>query len=777
MTQAPKPENPSPSEKLPEKLPIAEQLADIALKVVMKGGLPVGGLGAVWMLFKESDVPRAIASAGIGLGLSYAAKMLQPIHKGNEQRLEKMGEAANRGMDRMGEAVLAKITSAEDRYFAAQAAECETCSNEGMAKISGIFTPMLEQVYVTLELDRSAFAPGFAASFPNQELPDLEQLQSPTVTIWELLARAKRDPIYSEIAILAWGGYGKTTLLRHIAYSLGRNKQPKDVPRFIPVLLLLRKYREILTQENPPSLPELIMKHHIPGLPEIEELQVPTDWAKNMLKQGNVLVMLDGFDEVPKAKRPAIARWINTQRRTYKRSVFILTARPKAYNEQAPADRINFNTLLYVKKFNDQQRQAFVQQWYWCQEYYHHGKNDIPAVRKTAKESADDLLRQINQRQELADLSQNPLLLNMIAMFHRRYPSAKLPKRRVELYQEICVLQLRDRPGARELEAWLVDSDEAYVTAQVILQMLALEMMRQKEERVDQATLLKRLAGYLKEQEEAIAATEFLKQIEQISELLVQREPEEFEFPHLSFQEYLAAKEVVRRNQESLLYEHLGEDWWKPVILLYVAQVKKPSSLIRAAMIMDAKDLAYACWQETSKRIDDDLKGELEELQVLRKEIAVVQSSRYQQLEALLKTQQWKEADEETDRLMITTVGKDQGQYFTEEELLNFPCDALNAIDSLWVKHSQVNAKAHFGLSVQKQIYVECGGKLDGKYPGDEVWKAFGDRVGWRRNNEWLNYSDLDPSFSSPQGIFPTASPRMFSSLAQRLVNCSTSKS
>jgi hypothetical protein len=119
-------------------------------------------------------------------------------------------------------------------------------------------------------------------------------------------------------------------------------------------------------------------------------------------------------------------------------------------------------------------------------------------------------------------------------------------------------------------------------------------------------------------------------------------------------------------------------------------------------------------------------------------------------------------------------VGKDQGQYFTEEELLNFPCDALNAIDSLWVKHSQVNAKAHFGLSVQKQIYVECGGKLDGKYPGDEVWKAFGDRVGWRRNNEWLNYSDLDPSFSSPQGIFPTASPRMFSSLAQRLVNCST---
>jgi hypothetical protein len=48
-------------------------------------------------------------------------------------------------------------------------------------------------------------------------------------------------------------------------------------------------------------------------------------------------------------------------------------------------------------------------------------------------------------RQELADLSPNPLLIDMTVMFHWRYPSAKLPKQQVELYQEICLLQLRDR--------------------------------------------------------------------------------------------------------------------------------------------------------------------------------------------------------------------------------------------------------------------------------------------------------------------------------------------
>jgi len=64
-------------------------------------------------------------------------------------------------------------------------------------------------------------------------------------------------------------------------------------------------------------------------------------------------------------------------------------------------------------------------------------------------------------------------------------------------------------------------------------------------------------------------------------------------------------------------------------------------------------------------------------------------------------------------------------------------------------------SNGHFGFSVQKQIYVECGGKLDSEYPGRKVWESFGDRVGWQTNGVWLNYSDLNPSLSSLQLIFP----------------------
>jgi len=159
-----------------------------------------------------------------------------------------------------------------------------------------------------------------------------------------------------------------------------------------------------------------------------------------------------------------------------------------------------------------------------------------------------------------------------------------------------------------------------------------------------------------------------------------------------------------------------------------------------------ATDLAYTCWQDTTKQLDPTLETELKALG------QAVTTSRYQQLERYLQQGQWREADQETYRLMITTVGKEDGQWFDKEDLLNFPCEDLKAIDGLWVNYSQ----GKFGFSVQKQIYVECGAELDGKYPGDKIWYEWCDRVGWRKGGEYLNYEGLqaNPSFS-PAGEFP----------------------
>ena len=749
-----------------EKQPISDQLADIALKVIKPGGLTCGGLGAFWFLFIQSDLLKAIASAVIGIALSYGANLLQPIHQGNQKRLEEAGKAADRGIDQMLNYLKAKATGGtpEDRYLACQALQCQAVKSEGMIQHDGIFAPLLAEVFVSLSIDSTATLPGFKALSPQELNEDLN--------IWRFLSKTRSMPTFRQLAILAWGGSGKTTLLRHIAYCYGSRQVPRSAPNLIPFLLILRKHRDHIAQDNPLSLPELITRHHIPNLPAASDLQMPPNWANDVLKRGHAIVMLDGFDEVPKAQRPKLARWINQQIQRYSKSVFMLTPRPKTYTGQNdnvpdPDDRIEFTTRLWVKDFSAQQRQDFVEKWYLCQERYAHGGRDTPDVAHIAAQSAADLLEQIEARDELKALAKNPLLLNMIVTFHRRNPGADLPQRRVELYKEICQLQLKDRPNARKLQTLLTQCE-----AQTILQQIALGMMQQRWERIKRPTLLQGLQKILQNQGESIEASEFLEQVVQISELLVQQE-DEYEFAHLSFQEYLAAVQIAQTRQESVLYPYFDDDKWKPTLLLYAAQIANPTTVIQAAVNRGATDLAYQCLQELpkTKRINPAFEAQLTALK------QTVQTSRYQKLEDYLKTGQWKDADNETYRLMITTVGKEEGQFFDPEDLLNFPCEELLAIDGLWVQYS--NGK--FGFSVQKDIYLNCGGILDRKYH-EKAWEEFCAAIEWKKGGKWLSVVTFDTS--APQGHLPMrwgevglGDDRFISSLASRIVKCSAIRS
>ena len=78
----------------------------------------------------------------------------------------------------------------------------------------------------------------------------------------------------------------------------------------------------------------------------------------------------------------------------------------------------------------------------------------------------------------------------------------------------------------------------------------------------------------------------------------------------------------------------------------------------------------------------------------------------------------------------------------------NFSCQDLRTIDKLWVKYSNGN----FGFSVQKQIYQSVGGT---KEYDSKVWRKFGDKVGWRKGGQWLDYSELTFSKEHYRGHLP----------------------
>lgn len=124
----------------------------------------------------------------------------------------------------------------------------------------------------------------------------------------------------------------------------------------------------------------------------------------------------------------------------------------------------------------------------------------------------------------------------------------------------------------------------------------------------------------------------------------------------------------------------------------------------------------------------------------------------YRKLRDFLAAQQFRGADEETWRVMLQVAGREKEGLLERRDVDDFPCDDLRTIDRLWLKYSD----GRFGFSVQKEIYQE----LDGTREYDEgIWRAFGDRVGWRQGGNWLDNGQLNDDKTttvvSPPGHLP----------------------
>ena len=105
----------------------------------------------------------------------------------------------------------------------------------------------------------------------------------------------------------------------------------------------------------------------------------------------------------------------------------------------------------------------------------------------------------------------------------------------------------------------------------------------------------------------------------------------------------------------------------------------------------------------------------------------------YRKLRDYLAQGKWKEADEETERVMLAVAKRENEGWLDDKSIDNFPCEDLRTIDQLWVKFSN----GRFGFSVQKRIHQSLGGTRE---YDSYIWEKFGDKVGWRKGGYWLYY-------------------------------------
>ena len=569
----------SPENQPPDKS-FEAKLVDAVTKAVVYGG---GGYGLYNLYLK--DVPAAAISFIISLGASFIDSFGRPIIKkwksGLKQLGEQVGETSSQEMGKTAQ--LMANRNFDQQYLEALKVQCDRIELEGFQNLQPL---ALDKVYVPVQIQ-------------TRDQLDL----SGQKTIWDFLPKRYQSPSQSthrRIAILADPGYGKTTLMRHLTRTYAIDP-PEDTPQFIPVLLRLREIYGLLRIPGPEqtakslSLSELIVQH-IPQQRGCKNLKPSKYWFDRALKNGKCLVLFDGLDEVPKGRRQAVRRWVDTQMQDYGNTQFILTSRPHGFDlrPDEPSHPIEIDTRLEVLKFNNPQKETFINNWYRALYEREWGSNqqereqqlDAEQVSATIEDdvetSAADLKKQLFADIQLTAIASNPLLLTLIANTHR--VDTFLPKRRVELYERICNLCLGTRPYVKGTNLSLTATEN-----KSLLQLLAWELVTRETTQFTLTEAIPWIEEKLDRYSKVIEPGQFWEEIRDISGLLVEKELGLYEFSHQTFQEYLAACHIKELGQpgDQILFENLNNVRWQEVVCFYAAQ-RDATGLVK--LILDAYD-------------------------------------------------------------------------------------------------------------------------------------------------------------------------------------------
>lgn len=585
----------------------SSKLTDALIKLFIVGS----GGWALYFLYIDA-LPKAMiagaVSAGAALLTSFGEGLMDRLKGGMKRQGEIVGDVTTEAVGTARDLAWARLSGLSRQYQEAMKAHCYAVEVEGFQDLPGL---ALEDVFVPLRIESTEHPQG-QTDGPKQ--------------IWDFLPKRYQTPAqsaYRRMVILADPGYGKTTLMRHLTLSFVTDP-PETVAELMPILLRFREVHDLMRLPSAAddggtalSLPDLVLAH-LKNQPEFQAVQPTQAWLKEQLTKGTCLVMFDGLDEVPKEQKPTVRQWVDDQMKRYSASQFIITSRPHGFELQAddPSHPITVDTKLKVLDFTPDQKQDFVEKWYrtlmWRlnweplflgsqQRTRPNQLSEAQARRKSEQEAqtlAQDLMRQIVTNPPINDLARNPLLITMIASTHRA--QTVLPKRRVELYDKIFDLLLGTRPYAKKTPLTLTASQNRVVLQELAWKLLMNEKATQFTPQQCQSWITNVLGRCT--QNTALSPQAFLKEMTDIAGLVVEKKWDTYEFSHLTFQEYLAARYLRERGDgETLVKAQLSNPAWEEVVCFFAA-LGDATPILEALLSQDPNDyrlrLAQRCLNE-----------------------------------------------------------------------------------------------------------------------------------------------------------------------------------
>ncbi|GGM83263.1 hypothetical protein GCM10011609_18970 [Lentzea pudingi] len=509
-----------------------------------------------------------VAYEAVVLGLGFAGKLVGgTADELNKRWKDDLARTIDEGTRR-------RFSGFERRYRESVLGSLRFIDLKGLATM-GFYTPELDEVFVDVSLAHSD-----PTTVPSDVLGH-RQTQRERRVIGDLINQ--QQPVV--LAVIGAPGCGKTTLLRHTALLVCRERRRRR--RKIPALLYLRDHVQAITEGT--------------ALPDVIDRAAPVGWFEQQLRAGSCVVLLDGLDEVAdQQNRRAVSDWVERQIIRYPLNDFVITSRPHGY-ETAPVSGAD---IVQVRGFTDDQVTRFVRSWYFAFEQRSTGEKS-PEIARRAEEEANDLLERLHQNPSLYELTVNPLLLTMIANVHKF--RGALPGSRVDLYSEICQVLLWRRQEAKKLVSELTGDQKM-----TLLSGLAYSMMSRQLRDISRDDLSAEFRSSLRRMARGMDEQDFMADMTSCG-LLLERERDMFAFAHLTFQEYLAAHHIREKQLAPQLAARVDDAWWRETTLLFVARANA-DPIVRACLesgTVAALSLALDCSEEGSE-LSPGLRGDLD---------------------------------------------------------------------------------------------------------------------------------------------------------------------
>ncbi|PWQ95145.1 NACHT domain-containing protein [Leucothrix arctica] len=365
-------------------------------------------------------------------------------------------------------------------------------------------------------------------------------------------------------------GSGKTTLLQWFAVFAAARRLEGNLAELNGCVPFLIKLRNFSDSELP--APEDFPKEASTAIAG----NMPDRWVHEKLQSGNALILVDGLDEVAEVRRGDVRRWLNDLTESFPKSRFLITSRPHAAEEG----------WLNTDKFIDAELQdmglddthEFIEHWHAAVAETTNNDNEKLALQKLS----DSLKSKLLKNAAICRLATSPLLCALLCALHRQRIQ-NLPSDRIELY-DLCIEMFMRRDEERSIDA----TDYVKLGTrqkESLLQNFAWWMIRNEKTTATPTETIncfqrhsKRLNRAPEDCDGKAVTKLFMQRIGIIRQLAHQK----IDFPHRTFQEYLAAKAAIEEDDLGTLVKNAHNDQWREVVILAAGLLspKRASALI-----------------------------------------------------------------------------------------------------------------------------------------------------------------------------------------------------